>query len=349
MTHRTRPARLFLKLNLVAFALLHVCVFAPRLRAWQDAVPTPVPPARAPSPYVVALKKEWLLYPLRARRHSEAELVRLVERRGVSFQPTAEDEKELRAAGATDLLMEAVRKNYVQEIPYGTVAGGGMGVGTGVGPGRGYNTGGVDRQGGGGPGGNGEVDYTRPFRQNEVTRKVIITFKPRPGFTEEARKNLVGGVVRLRAVLNRSGEVTDIQVVKGLPDGLTEKAIAAARQIRFTPAEKDGRAVSQYVVLEYNFEVSLDEKEVDERAIILEKPEAEYTEEARLKGVRGKVVLKVTLTDTGRVLVDSVETGLPHGLNEKAAEAAERIKFEPARLGGRAVSQRATVEYLFAP
>jgi hypothetical protein len=41
--------------------------------------------------------------------------------------------------------------------------------------------------------------------------------------------------------------------VSGLPYGLTEKAIAAARQIRFQPAMKDGRAVSQFIQIEYNF------------------------------------------------------------------------------------------------
>ena len=172
-------------------------------------------------------------------------------------------------------------KNDPRDIPYGlpnstaTVpssgpgrgggmgdgSGGGMGTGdgTGLGPGRGSNTGGGDTNyGGGGPGGGGGgggVDYTRPFRQNEVTRKALITFKPEPGFTEEARKNNVTGVVRLRAILHASGGVQGISVVKGLPDGLTEKAITAARQIKFTPAEKDGRAVSQYVVLEYNFNI----------------------------------------------------------------------------------------------
>ncbi|MBV9929144.1 MAG: energy transducer TonB [Acidobacteria bacterium] len=143
----------------------------------------------------------------------------------------------------------------------GDGSGGGMGTGdgTGLGPGRGSNTGGGDTNyGGGGPGGGGGgggVDYSRPFRQNEVTRKALITFKPEPGFTEEARKNNVTGVVRLRAILHATGGVQSISVVKGLPDGLTEKAIAAARQIKFTPAEKDGRAVSQYVVLEYNFNI----------------------------------------------------------------------------------------------
>jgi TonB family protein len=141
----------------------------------------------------------------------------------------------------------------------GTGGGMGTGEGTGLGPGRGGNTGGGDaRPGGGGPGGGGggrEMDYTRPFRQNDVTVRALITYKPEPGFTEEARKNNVTGTVRLRAVLSASGEVTSVSIVKGLPDGLTEKAIAAARQIKFRPAQKDGRTVSQYVVLEYNFNI----------------------------------------------------------------------------------------------
>jgi TonB family protein len=144
-------------------------------------------------------------------------------------------------------------------IGEGSGGGVGSGDGTGLGPGRGYNTGGGDaREGGGGPGGGGGgggVDYNRPFKQAEVTQRAVITFKPEPGFTEEARRNNVTGMVRLRVVLSASGEVTNIQAVKGLPDGLTEKAIAAARQIKFRPAQKDGRTVSQYVVLEYNFNI----------------------------------------------------------------------------------------------
>jgi TonB family protein len=103
--------------------------------------------------------------------------------------------------------------------------------------------------------GESAVDYSKVFSQSEVTRKALITFKPEPGFTEEARKNNVTGVVRLRAVFSASGEVTSISVIKPLPDGLTEKAVAAAKQIHFTPAEKDGHVVSQYITLEYNFNI----------------------------------------------------------------------------------------------
>ena len=138
----------------------------------------------------------------------------------------------------------------------GTGTGGGIGPGEGggVGPGRGGNIGGGDRNdGGGGPGGGGGGDPNRIFSGKEVSSKARVLSKPEPQYTEEARKNQITGTVVLRAVFTSGGQVTNIRSVSGLPFGLTERAIAAARQIRFTPAMKDGRAVSMYIQLEYNF------------------------------------------------------------------------------------------------
>jgi hypothetical protein len=42
-------------------------------------------------------------------------------------------------------------------------------------------------------------------------------------------------------------------MVRGLPYGLTEKTMEAARHIKFAPAMKDGRPVSLYIQIEYNF------------------------------------------------------------------------------------------------
>lgn len=96
-------------------------------------------------------------------------------------------------------------------------------------------------------------DYNRTFNANEVTQKARILSKPEPQYTEAARQNQVSGTVVLGAVFSSSGQVTNVRAVRGLPYGLTEKAIAAAQQIRFSPAMKDGRAVSQYIQIEYNF------------------------------------------------------------------------------------------------
>ena len=139
----------------------------------------------------------------------------------------------------------------------GTGKGGGMGPGEGggLGPGRGGNIGGGDyHEGGGGPGGGGGgTDYNKVFNGKDVNTKARVLSKPEPQYTEEARKNQVTGTVILRAVFTSGGQVTNISARSGLPYGLTERAIAAARQIKFVPATKDGRPVSMYIQLEYNF------------------------------------------------------------------------------------------------
>jgi TonB family protein len=63
----------------------------------------------------------------------------------------------------------------------------------------------------------------------------------------------ITGTVVLKCVFASDGRVTNIRVVQGLPNGLTEKSIEAARKIRFIPATKDGRNVSMWMQLEYNF------------------------------------------------------------------------------------------------
>ncbi len=139
----------------------------------------------------------------------------------------------------------------------GTGIGGGMGPGEGggLGPGRGGNIGGGDRNdGGGGPGGGGGgTDYNRVFSGKEVSTKARVISKPEPNYTEDARKNQVTGTVVLRAILTSGGQVSGIRAVSGLPHGLTERAIAAARNIKFVPATKDGRPVSMHIQLEYSF------------------------------------------------------------------------------------------------
>jgi TonB family protein len=137
----------------------------------------------------------------------------------------------------------------------GTGTGGGIGPGEGggIGPGRGGNIGGGDRNdGGGGPGGGGG-GYDRIFTGREVTSKARLISKPEPQYTEDARKNQVTGTVVLKVVFSSNGSVTNIRTVSGLPYGLTERAIAAARQIKFVPATKDGHTVSMWMQLEYNF------------------------------------------------------------------------------------------------
>jgi len=98
-----------------------------------------------------------------------------------------------------------------------------------------------------------KVDMSRSFTVKEVDRKAQLAMKPEPSYTEPARQNQIMGTVVLKCVFAANGSVTNIRIVSALPYGLTEKAIDAARKIKFIPAMKDGRYVSMWMQLEYNF------------------------------------------------------------------------------------------------
>lgn len=93
------------------------------------------------------------------------------------------------------------------------------------------------------------------FSAREVTTRARIINKPEPGYTSSAQSNQVSGTVMLNAVLAADGTVKHILVLNALPYGLTEKAVEAAKKIKFVPAIKDGRPVSMVVIIEYNFNV----------------------------------------------------------------------------------------------
>jgi len=95
-------------------------------------------------------------------------------------------------------------------------------------------------------------DYAS-YRKNPTFKKPRILSKPDAGYTEEARRNNVSGQVVLHVLFAETGRIHQISVVRGLPFGLTERAIAAARQIEFEPAELDGKKVAYPVVVLYNF------------------------------------------------------------------------------------------------
>jgi TonB family protein len=129
----------------------------------------------------------------------------------------------------------------------------GSAEGMGLRPGRGDNNS-SDSSGSSLP--KTQVDSTNPnrvFNTREVGQKARIISRPGPQYTESARKFGVSGTVVLRGVFSTEGDVRNIKVMSRLPHGLTEQAILAARQIRFVPAQIDGRPVSQYIQIEYNF------------------------------------------------------------------------------------------------
>ena len=97
-------------------------------------------------------------------------------------------------------------------------------------------------------------DYSTS-KKSPTFKQVRILSKPDPRYTEEARRNHVTGTVLLHLMCAETGEITQIRVIKGLPHGLTERSIAAAREVVFEPAELNGKKIAYPVAIVYTFEL----------------------------------------------------------------------------------------------
>ena len=90
----------------------------------------------------------------------------------------------------------------------------------------------------------------------QVDMRAVITAKPKPSYTREARRKGIQGFVTIRVLLSARAKIGRLQVLKGLPFGLTENALRAACKMEFKPARKSGEAVGQWVTAEYVFRLA---------------------------------------------------------------------------------------------
>jgi TonB family protein len=80
---------------------------------------------------------------------------------------------------------------------------------------------------------------------------------------------------------------------------------------------------------------------------VLSKPPVQYTPEAKQFKVQGDVILRVTFTSTGQVVVQNIVHGLGHGLDEEARRVAQQIRFRPATRNGQPVDMTTNIVITF--
>ena len=80
---------------------------------------------------------------------------------------------------------------------------------------------------------------------------------------------------------------------------------------------------------------------------VLSKPTVQYTSEAKQFRVQGEVILRVTFTAGGQVVVQGIVHGLGHGLDEEARRVAQQIRFRPATRNGQAVDMTTNITITF--
>jgi TonB family protein len=82
-----------------------------------------------------------------------------------------------------------------------------------------------------------------------------VISKPMARYTDAARQAKVQGNVQLRITFLASGGVGSVTVLRELPNGLTEQAVAAAKRVSFLPKRVNGVPVTVAVTFEYGFHI----------------------------------------------------------------------------------------------
>ena len=137
----------------------------------------------------------------------------------------------------------------VPEAPPSQGPGSGGSVGSGKGTGIGQGDGpGVGEGSGGGTGGG-------PYRPGSGVEPPRLLREVKADYSDDARRANIEGEVLLEIVVRSDGSVGDVKVLRGLRGGLNERAIAAVRQWRFSPARMKGTPVD--VVVEVGVEFRL--------------------------------------------------------------------------------------------
>jgi TonB family protein len=160
------------------------------------------------------------------------------------------------------------------DLPVGPGAGNGTGGAHGVKgvvPSAGFGNGVAVVGNSGGGGGSGRAVQKAGFADTEAVKAepapkkrdlgppqtpVEILFKPKPEYTEEARKLKLEGEVLLRVLFTAGGEARVMEVTRGLGHGLDESATRAAQQIRFKPALRDGQPVDSTATVHILFQLA---------------------------------------------------------------------------------------------
>jgi TonB family protein len=87
--------------------------------------------------------------------------------------------------------------------------------------------------------------------------------REQPQYTEEARKAGTQGKVVLRTLIGETGKIEEMQVLRGLPNGLSKSAMDTIRGWRFEPATIDGQPVPVIYHLTINFLLANQEENED--------------------------------------------------------------------------------------
>ena len=96
-----------------------------------------------------------------------------------------------------------------------------------------------------------------PLRVGGDVKAPVLINRVEPTYTEEARAKRISGIVILEVIIDKTGRVTNAQVLKPLPFGLDRAAVDAVKQWQFQPGTLNGQPIDVIFNLTVNFRLDV--------------------------------------------------------------------------------------------
>lgn len=215
----------------------------------------------------------------------------------------------------------------------------------------------------------GQETAPAPTELSEGSVQALLIRRVAPVYPPLARQARIQGTVMLKIVINKDGDVRDVQLISGHPM-LAPAAIEAVKQWKYQPYTKDGEVVEVSTVVRVNFNLAGEpptggvvggtwgETTGGVISTDLRVPEAEmqkfrihtvdpvYPPMAIQARVEGIVSLDVRVTATGDIEAIRLVSGHPM-LASSAIQAVKRWKYQPYVVNGNAVEVATMVRLNF--
>jgi len=192
--------------------------------------------------------------------------------------------------------------------------------------------------------------------------------KVEPEYPDKAKKAEVEGVVILELTTDKEGIVQKIKTLRSIPL-LDKAAVDAAKQWIFEPLIFEGEPRSVIFTVTCSFKLKNQDKdagvqigveggveggvkggivggmqseiekgililEEDERPKLIKKMDPIYPESARKEGIKGEIIVQVTIDIYGRVEIVKILKSIPE-LDDSAVEAVKQWVYEPYLVDGK--------------
>ena len=95
-----------------------------------------------------------------------------------------------------------------------------------------------------------------PLRVGGDVKAPVVITRVEPTYPEVARKARIAGIVIVECIIDKNGNVTNVQVLKPLPFGLDQAAADAVRRWKFKPGTLNGQPVDVIFNLTVNFKLN---------------------------------------------------------------------------------------------